>query len=232
MYKLLAVSDSEYAQFLHEEGYREAASAEKACKLFTFSGLRMQASRRQLNGDRLSISAGPLDWFISSPRDEFLLHSATGLLSAGSTVNISGANLDIASVEVLPTPEFGETTEFTCLSPIVAAVYREDRSTAYLRPTDPEFSDAVRANLLWKHRVLRGADPVECSLVMEFSPRYLADPKNRGGTKLVNFKGISMVGALAPFRLTGSKELMRVGYECGFGGKNGIGCGMAAVREQ
>jgi CRISPR-associated endoribonuclease Cas6 len=129
-------------------------------------------------------------------------------------------------------PEFAQTTEFTCLAPIIAAVAREDRTTAYLRPTDPEFSEAVRANLLWKHRVLYNADPEDCSLAMEFSPRYLADPRTRGGTKLVNFKGISMVGAMAPFRLTGSKELMRVGYECGFGGKNGIGCGMAEVREE
>ena len=36
-------------------------------------------------------------------------------------------------------------------------------------------------------------------------------------------------GTLAPFRLRAPRELMEVGYECGFGEKNSMGFGMVKV---
>ena len=39
-------------------------------------------------------------------------------------------------------------------------------------------------------------------------------------------------GAFAPFRLRVSKELMEVGYCCGFGGLNAQGFGMVKVAEE
>ena len=37
-------------------------------------------------------------------------------------------------------------------------------------------------------------------------------------------------GTLAPFRLRAPRELMEVGYECGFGEKNSMGFGMVKVQ--
>lgn len=230
VYRLLATSDEEYATFLHEEGYRDQAESAKRAKLFTFSGLRVDARRRSLENGRLVLRPGPVDWLIASARDDFLTHSATGLLTSGSVVRVGTARLRLEMVEALPQPVFAERTKFSCLSPIVAARPCPDGKTYYLRPTDPEFSEAVRANLLWKHRVLHGLPPDDDRLDLQFDPAYLADPRHRGGTKLVTFKNIQMVGAFAPFALTGSTALMETAWNCGLGEKNSIGLGMIDLK--
>ena len=227
VYRLLATSDEEYASFLHEEGYREQAESAKRSKLFTFSGLRVESSRRRIENGRLLLRPGAVDWLLASPRDDFLTHSATGLLSVGSEVRVGAARLRLEMVEALPQPTFAARTKFSCLSPIVAARPCPDGKTYYLRPTDPLFSEAVRANLLWKHRLLHGgAAPDDDRLDLEFDSAYLADPRHRGGTKLVTFKSIQIVGAFAPFALTGSTALMETAWNCGLGEKNSIGFGM------
>jgi len=233
VYRLLATSDADYAHFLHEEGYREGTQDTRRSKLFTYCGLRVaERSRRRLEGGRLVLRPGPVDWYLASPRDDFLTHSATGLLTVGSVISVGSAQLRLAMVEALPTPIFAERTRFTCLSPIVAAVPCPDDKTYYLRPADDAFSDAVRENLLWKHRLLHGAPPEDDRLHLEFDPVYLSDPKHRGGTKLVTFKGIQIVGAFAPFTLTGSTALMQTAWDCGLGEKNSIGFGMIEMYER
>jgi len=226
VYRLLATSSEEYATFLHAEGYRDQEETSKRSKLYTFSGLRVEARRRRIENGRLLLHPGPVDWLLASPRDDFLTHSATGLLTVGSIVRIGTARLRLEMVEALPQPTFAERTSFSCLSPIVTARPCADGKTYYLRPNDPGFSEAVRDNLLWKHRVLHGVNPEDDRLALQFDPVYLADPKHRGGTRLVTFKNLQFVGAFAPFTLTGSSTLMETAWNCGLGEKNSIGLGM------
>jgi CRISPR-associated endoribonuclease Cas6 len=40
---------------------------------------------------------------------------------------------------------------------------------------------------------------------------------------------IDVIGIQAPFTIEGDPELIKVGYECGFGEKNSMGFGMAEV---
>jgi len=230
VYRLLAKSDEEYAAFLHGEGYREQAESPKRSKLYTFSGLRVEGRRRHIENGRLVLRPGPVDWLIASARSDFLTHSATGLLTIGSIVRVGTARLRLETVEALPQPSFTERTNFSCLSPIVAAQPCPDNKTYYLRPTDPEFSEAIRANLLWKHRLLHGTTPEDDRLDLQFDTAYLADPRHRGGTKLVTFKNIQIVGAFAPFTLTGSTALMETAWNCGLGEKNSIGLGMIDLK--
>jgi CRISPR-associated endoribonuclease Cas6 len=68
--------------------------------------------------------------------------------------------------------------------------------------------------------------PADDRLTLTFNTDYLAKHK---GTKLVTYKEIQIVGAFAPFTLTGTTELVRVGYECGLGEKNAAGFGMIEV---
>src|SRR5579871_4782232 len=63
VYRLLATSDADYAHFLHEEGYREGTQDTRRSKLFTYCGLRVaERSRRRLEGGRLVLRPGPVDW--------------------------------------------------------------------------------------------------------------------------------------------------------------------------
>lgn len=220
VYGLLEMSDADYARFLHDDGYA-SGEGPKRFKMFVFSWLH---GRRRVCGDNLAFAPGALTWQIASPIADFLTHGATGLLSLGK-LRVGSSSFAITEVETLPPPVFGETTRFTCLSPIVAALPLPDDGTRFLRPSDgAEFSDAIRANLLRKHQTLHGRPPADDRFALTFDPAYLA--RTNGGTKLITYQGIHIVGAFAPFTVSGSAELMRVGYETGMGEKNAGGFGM------
>jgi CRISPR-associated endoribonuclease Cas6 len=224
IYRLLGTSDADFSRFLHDEGYA-FDNGPKRFKLFCFSWL--QGRRAAIRGDMIQFLPGPIEWVVASPVDDFLRHCATGLL-ASSRLRVGTADFAIAEIQTLPTPTLEETAYFTCLSPIVASIPAPDgRSTAYyLRPHEMEaFSNAVRNNLLRKHHVLYGHPPADDQFAMQFKPDYLARSE-KAGVKKISYKGIDVVGAFAPFRVTGSTELMRVMVECGAGEKNagGFGC--------
>ncbi len=224
VYGLLADSDADYARFLHDDGYQDEDG--RRFKLFTFSWLR--GTRRVVDGDTLRFAPGPLEWLIASPVEPFLTNLATGLLAAGA-LRVGPATIPITGIAVLPAPALTATTAFTCLSPLVAALPLPGGRTRYLRPCDGDaFGEAVRRNLLRKHRLLYGAPPTDDRLALTFDPAYLS--RTNGGTKLVTYKDIRIVGAFCPFTVTGSTELMETGYQAGFGEKNAGGFGMAEVK--
>jgi CRISPR-associated endoribonuclease Cas6 len=227
VYGYVAAGDLEYARFVHDDGY--AGEGGKKFKPFTHSWLRVPASRRLVQGDRLVISPGPIGWVVSSPLDEFLQPLATGLLRTGVMV-LGTETLEIAAVEVFAMPEIAQTTRMSCLSPIVASGRRADGTTQYLRPVDDPaaFSESIRTNLLSKHRALYGTEPADTSFVMTFDQGYMAS--RNGGQKKATYKNIDIIGILAPFTVTGSPDLVRLGYEAGFGPKTACGFGCAEVR--
>lgn len=228
VYHLLGVSDPDYARFLHDEGYRPADDRAQRFKLFTFSWLH--ARRRRVTGGTLYLGPGPVDWFLSSPVHDFLVHGTTGLLAAGSVLRVGPAELPIVGIESLPAPVFGNVAHFTCLSPIVATLPRPDGSTQYLRPCDSDaFSEAVRRNLLKKHALIHGGPPRNDTLRLDFKAAYLAKDTKHGGTKKITIKNTDHIGAFAPLTLTGSPELIQTGFTCGLGGKNSAGFGMVDV---
>lgn len=230
VYQYLECADADYASFLHDDGYAVSEEAEdrRRFKLFTFSPLR--CARRRVQGRLLFLGPGMADWLVSSPVEKFLTEYATGLLAFGE-MRVGSATLPIVSVESLPSPQITERMRFTCLSPIVSSetTYENGtRSTRYRLPGDPGFSEAVRQNLLGKCRALMGRAPADDRLHLEFDRDYLSRAGGQG-TKLIEFKGINIRGAFAPFTLTGSPELIRIGYECGLGEKNSSGFGMVSV---
>ncbi len=228
VYHLLGTSSTDYSRFLHDEGYRMDGGP-KRFKLFVFSNLRVPKSQRRLEGDQMHIARGPVEWLLASPVADFLTHGATGLLTAGNTLRVGGVHFPIRVVESLQTPAFTETTRFTCLTSIVASVPLPGGGTRYLRPCDGDaFSEAVRKNLLAKYRTLHGHPPADERLRLDFDQGYLARNPH-GGTKKETFKGIDIIGAMAPFTLTGSPELMELAWNAGLGEKNAGGFGMVDV---
>jgi CRISPR-associated endoribonuclease Cas6 len=227
VYGLLGVSDADYARRMHDDGY--GGDGNRHFKLFTFSWLR---GRCRVVGETIRYAPGPISWQIASPVAEFVQHLATGLLGEG-TVRMGGAQFPLRTVEALPSPPW-ETlaaagpVRLTCLSPIVASVPQEDRPAHYLTPADtPAFSETVRRNLLRKHRLLLGTDPADDRFTLTFDPAYLA--RSGGGTKLITYKDIQIRAAFAPCTVTGSPELLSLGYDAGFGEKNAAGFGMTAL---
>lgn len=229
VYRFLERADAGYARFLHDEGYSDEEgepAGRRRFKLFTFSPLR--APQRRVQGAVLWLGPGIAEWLVASPVHKFLMEFASGLL-AEPLLQVGAQSFPVVLAETLPAPLFSERQAFTCLSPVVVAVADERdgrRSTRYLRPGDPEFGERARQNLLRKHRALHGSLPADPSLSLAFDAHYLAQ---RRGTKLIDFKGIRIVGAFCPFTLTGSPDLMALAYDCGLGEKNSSGFGMIAI---
>lgn len=229
IYRFLETSDSDYSEFLHNTGYSAESDPEdhRRFKLFVFSPLR--ARERLIKGSLIRIGPGPVEWQISSPVREFLGNFALGLMSTGG-LQVGAVSLPIVRIETLDPPELLGETIFTCLSPIVVSVTdntEEGRVTHYLRPAEPIFGERVRLNLITKYFILhRGKPPEDDRFELTFDSSYLMRQR---GTKMIDYKGVKIVGAFAPFTVRGSQELMRVGYECGFGEKNSSGFGMCEV---
>jgi CRISPR-associated endoribonuclease Cas6 len=220
-------------------------------KLFAFSGLRAAPHDRRIVGDLLHLASGSaITWQISSPLADFLTHCANGLLTAGA-LRVGTAELPIESIAAVPTPAFDSAAPtasregadsglvtahtasrgvaaFTCLTPIVAAVPAPDGRTTprYLRPTEGDaFSDAVRNNLLAKYRIVHGHPPTDDRLRLTFNAAYLARNPH-AGTKKITFRQIDLVGALAPFTLEASPDLLALAWEAGLGQGNSMGFGL------
>lgn len=221
IYRFLAESNPEYADFLHDEGYR---AIEKRFKLFTFS--QLMAERRQITGDQIHFSS-TLTWFVSSPVEQFLSHFADTLLTQG-LLSLGAHQLNILDVTIPRVPRFHSEMEFRCLSPIVMSTVHIDndqRRTHYCLHDDPHLSELIRQNLIRKHQAIHKSVPQDENLTIQFDDAYIRRKQGRV-TRLVDFKGIKIRGILCPFRVSGSVALIQTGYECGFGDKNSAGFGM------
>jgi CRISPR-associated endoribonuclease Cas6 len=203
VYHWLSASDEEFAQKTHDEGY---VGGTRNVKLFTFSLLRIPRHLRRLDPSSgiMTISPGSVEWWISSPIEDFLKHEVQGLLTQGQGVRIGDALFRIAAVEAAPSPVFSPETRFT-------------------------FSEAVRRNLIRKYELLHGKPPTDDTLTLEFAQDYVTE---RRPTKLRTIRGIQIRGVEAPLTLRGSTELMQIAWECGLGEKNGCGFGMIEVSQR
>jgi CRISPR-associated endoribonuclease Cas6 len=224
VYQLLKASSPAYALRLHQEGY---AFQGKRFKLFTFS--QLFAAERRIARDRLIIRSPTLRWLIASPVDEFVMHFADGILDRG-VVRVGDAAFRVRAVQALPTPAFAPVMRFTCLSPMTISTHTEAAGRhplQYCRLEDG-FYEKVVANLCRKYRLLTGHDAGQLDLSLAFDPDYVA---KRGGQihKTIQYKNTRIFAYLAPFTAQGAVELMRVGYECGFGDGNSKGFGMVGV---
>lgn len=189
-----------------------------------------------MNGDgTMTTDARSVSLLISSGKTEFVEHLVVGLLHQ-PFVQIGRQRFRVETVKKLDTPEFGDDMQFIMMSPLVCSTKREgERYPQFLLPGDEDFERVLLENLLGKYEVLH-RKPFEgdnTKLVFEVQEEYL-NRKQGKISKLITLKeGLSeetkVRGALAPFRLQVPRELMEVGYYCGFGGLNAQGFGMVKV---
>lgn len=228
IYNLLDHSDADYAQFLHDKGYTHRDEPGRAFKMFHFSGLRTRTRRNQ--GGSILFLPGSAEWFIGSPVPMFLQNLAAALTQA-ARIRVGESRFHVAAVQTIAAPEFvAGKAQFSCMSPIVAAVRRpeeEGGGTYYLRPkTDRSaFELAIRNNLVRKHRVLYGMGPHDDTLRLLFDEQYLARDAH-GGARKVCVNGIDVVGAFCPLQIECAPPLLRLLWDCGVGEKNSSGFGM------
>ncbi|MGA9771320.1 MAG: CRISPR-associated endoribonuclease Cas6 [Blastocatellia bacterium] len=223
IYRTLGKASEEFASMLHNEGFK---AERRSFKLFTFS--RLFASRSRVAGDRLLLESPAVTLIVSSPVGDFIEHFVSGLFQS-ERFNIAGAEFALAEAETIAIPEFSERMKFRALAPITESVRDEQNRVRYLGLED-DWSEIIRGNLVRKYIALHGRSPDDDRLHWEWDEVYINEQakRNRRPSVLIEVsEGIKVRGWLVPFAVEGSKELIEIGYETGFGKNNAMGFGMA-----
>ncbi len=236
IYHILNKGSEEYARFLHDRGYK---SSGKNFKLFTFA---LKLGRIRVKFDHAVLLDHQVKLLISSPlNNEFIQNFTIGLFRSESIVLTgyhSTVTFEITSARIIPAPEFSERNEFILLSPLVLAYPKVSNGRIieqYVRPDETsEINRLLNLNLKNKYKTLYGKDFGSDALILTWDQEYLERKKRITKKITVNPGGdlpIDIIGMQAPFTLTGNKELISLGYECGFGIKNSMGFGFAEIRK-
>jgi CRISPR-associated endoribonuclease Cas6 len=250
IYETLQAASPEYAHFLHQDGYHISHHELKKFKLFSFSNLQIpRFDIQRYNGQSyLHSTSSQVQLVISSPMETFLQHLVTGLFDNG-LFRVATAVFEKDIIETLPDPTFTDTMDFTMLSPLMLSTVEERQPVAadthsenkasrlrthFLRYDDPRFEHLLLQNLLRKYEAVHGKPyPDEASLHIEFNPAYIRRREGKIEKLLVIKQGEpeeTRIKAIeCPFRLTAPPELIKVGYDCGFGEKCSTGMGMVKI---
>jgi CRISPR-associated endoribonuclease Cas6 len=207
LYNKIHSSNPEYANRLHN--YQKF-------KFFTFSLL--QIKKRIIKREGIETIDGKVNLYISSPSTEFLENFISGLLEDG-VLNVGDTEFFVKKAKILPVPEKFEVLK--TLSPIYlkTLVDTEKGKKVYdLLPNNSKFYENLKKNLKRKYEIFYNK---KCDLDFEFE--VLKFKPKRMRIKNTYHRCSEMV-----FRIWGDYELIKFGYDCGFGEKNSMGFGMVA----
>ncbi|MEA3414944.1 MAG: CRISPR-associated endoribonuclease Cas6 [Thermodesulfobacteriota bacterium] len=240
IYGLIEKSSGEYSRYLHDKGFINE-TVKKRFKLFTFSKLFFTPTRIQKNGFH---QVKEISFIFSTPIEQSYEHLILGLFSDQTFhLNFSGEkiNFSVTRVEAMPEPQFNNECKFLCLSPIAVSTQREKANGRleqhyldYMNPEEREhFIENIKKNLINKYQTFYKTDYADHDHEFKFSFDVNYITKRQGKiSKLIHFKKIDkntktkIKGFEAPFKIIADTELIKIGYEAGFGngGSMGLGC--------
>jgi len=193
----------------------------KVPKLFTYS-LFMTEKRKTLRGERYFIGKGKAFFYFSTPIAEIAEAFIGGLLKEPE-VTLWNERFYVEEVKALAEPFSYSGRTYSTLSPIAVTTLKPElgRLRHYdLSPMEGEFYNNLRENLREKYVLLYGKAPPE-----DFEVSVLKAKPKRFEVK----PGIFQRAWHLVFKAYGDDELIRVGYQAGFGEKNSLGFGMVKV---
>lgn len=151
------------------------------------------------------------------------------------------SRFSIEQAELLPAPNFYSKTKFLMNSPLVLSkkTIRNNKEVEYyFRFNDDinELTSNFNNNLKNKYKLINKKEYNGEGLKLAWDEEYIKTQVQKG--RMIKKRvliirdinnPISIIGMQTPFYLEGDSELMKVGYECGFGKNNSMGFGMAEV---
>lgn len=228
IYKTIAESSPEFAKKLHEKGF---VVGEKTFKLFTFSRIETKDAFVDFKSKRIFLNNPYIKLQVSSPIDEFLKNFVFGTFTQ-QIFRIDKSDFVLDSAETIEETEITEEMSFRALSPVTESIRNDKNEAVYLLPKDA-WSEIITRNLQRKYEALYGKTLPDAKVEWKWNEEYFADErKQKKAEKLIDIKGIKVRGWLAPFSVKGDRELIKLGYETGFGNKNSQGFGMVEILEQ
>lgn len=216
LYAAIKKASPKLGEFLHEQGFVVGGHR---YKLVTFSLLFPKAAEPTNDGLEM---LPPIHWWVSSPLLAPMEALAFTLLTEGEA-RLGKVNLTVERVEVEEPPKFEERCLFQSLSPIVASTGVRKRGKIehrFLSPEEQDFWRVLETNLRRKATVLG----------IEASPNALQFAREgEWRSKLFEVQGTKVRGWEGKFWVEGDPELIRIGYEAGFGERNAQGFGMVKL---
>ena len=231
IYKVLLQADTDFAQFLHEQGYGQSES--KRYKLFCFSRLDFGKPKLWKEKKLFEISVHDIALQISFDVTEAASNFIKGLFMRQEFYlgdKFNGIDFRVARVEALPEPAFAERMVYRLQSPWVVS-YRtdEDKHAQYLSPNDELFETLAIKHLVEKYNNTRNADAI--------SPGQI-QLNRKGAFKRAGFvikpntvEESRIVGNLFNFELTAPVEVHRMLWGAGVGEKSSSGFGWVEIEK-
>jgi len=209
--------DEDLAKFLHEQGFHYE---KRQFKLFTFS--RIFGEFRIKSKEQVIEFSQKAYLFISSPLQNFLQQFAEHLVKKGE-MKIGRNKIFISEISVSPTPEFSPPITIKMLSPMVvySTFTKKDgeKKTYYYTPAEREFRDLIKENLRKKYTALN-----KKNIDFDFSIEPVRmDKRNE---KVIIYKNTVIKGWMGKYKVDAPDEILKLGYDTGFGSKNSQGFGM------
>ena len=179
---------------------------------------------------------------IASPVDKFIQHLIEGIFHEGNEIVLGRQKLNIHRIETLPDPiafnsEISSPKSEILLKPLESPLFIKKpmppgQQDIYLFPGDNGYEELLNQNLMHKYETL--FDKPYQGETLKF---YFLETKGKTVKQFTVFKKgldgsvhpIHIKGTLQPFTVTGPKELIKIGLECGFGQNNSMGCGYVEV---
>jgi len=179
-----------------------------------------------------------IQFVFTSFMDESLKHLILGGFSSQKIklmLNGQKCVFTIVNVDIQPEPIFGNSEKFICLSPIAVTTIRigenGKRKQHFLNYMIPEernhFIHNLKKNLINKYETINNIKYQKLNDPFNFNFDINYITKRMGNiTKLMEFKNEIKIKAMeAPFSIEADPELIKIGYECGWGEKNSAGFG-------
>lgn len=210
IYSSIQRADKNISEYLHYS---------KDIKLFTFSDLKGVIPIR----DKGLLIKDKCFFLFSSPRKDISVPFMEGLFQ-GSSFHIAGVPLNLESVELLKDLEINDSISFRAISPIciTTKINVEEKLKIWdLSPTDLKFYKNLERNLIKKYSLYYGKD-IENSKVNFDISNILRSTKRK-------IKNTFHTAHYLEFKVYGNPDLIKLGYDAGFGEKNSMGFGMVEV---
>lgn len=231
IYKTLSSANKEFGEWLHNEAYSWGV---KKFKMFSFS--RLNIPEFETEGRYLKIKSPQLYLIISMLIDDIAENIVLGLFQKQQLTIYNGDELalfKIKFIERLPDPTFKETMQFKTLSPILLKkkeIIDNEEKVVFLKPDDEDYFKYLKTNLEEKYIVYAQYNETKVSektldsfkLLDKYKPSLITIKE--GNKNEVNLKAYNMT-----FEISGPTELIRIGYDAGFGINNSLGFGCVKV---
>lgn len=223
IYRILSNGDSEYAKWLHDNGFE---SDNKKFKLFTFSRLIVPYGIDKERA-RLILKSNKLEWYITFLPEKSTKEFIQGIFSNQQFIiadYISGAAFKVVEIQIVSDLNYTSNSVFETLSPICISQKNERGKADYLSPSHPLYTKAILTGLLSRYHVYTGTSykgETFCKLHVLTEPRSSLVTIKKGTKAETRVRGF-----LYRFRIELPEELMLIAYESGIGEKGSLGFGM------